>query len=121
MEILAIVIACTVGHFEQGIPVLDGEKLPIRSKDHNGEPCTSKVTSRNPADSGLPAMIRLLGRVGGIGWFVATAIALGTYGGYWLDRHFSTAPVLTIVGLALGLATALVGMIQLLRSNKFGR
>ena len=114
-------IACTIGHFEQGIPVLDGQKLPIRSKDHTGETCTSNVPSRNPADSGLPAMIRLLGRVGGIGWFVATAITLGTYGGYWLDRHFSTAPVLTIVGLALGLATALVGMIRLLGSNKYGR
>jgi F0F1-type ATP synthase assembly protein I len=63
----------------------------------------------------------LLGKVGGIGWFVGVSIALGTYGGYWLDRQFDTAPVLTISGLALGVATAFVGMIRLLGAIRRGR
>jgi F0F1-type ATP synthase assembly protein I len=63
----------------------------------------------------------LLGKVGGIGWFVGVSIALGTYGGYWLDRQFDTAPVLTISGLALGVATAFVGMVRLLGSIRRGR
>jgi F0F1-type ATP synthase assembly protein I len=63
----------------------------------------------------------LLGKVGGIGWFVGVSIALGTYGGNWLDRQFDTAPVLTISGLALGVATAFVGMIRLLGAIRRGR
>ncbi|MDP6666106.1 MAG: AtpZ/AtpI family protein [Dehalococcoidia bacterium] len=63
----------------------------------------------------------MLGRVGGIGWFVGTTIVLGTYGGYWLDRQFDTAPVLTISGLALGVLTAFVGMIRLLRAIRRGQ
>jgi F0F1-type ATP synthase assembly protein I len=63
----------------------------------------------------------LLGKVGGIGWFVGVSIALGTYGGYWLDRQFDTAPVLTISGLALGVATAFVGMFRLLGTIRRGR
>lgn len=84
------------------------------SLNKSGENVSSPSSSSDQAKSGWPATVRLLGRVGGIGWFVGTAIALGAYGGYWLDRQFDTAPVLTIVGLALGVATAFVGMIRLL-------
>jgi hypothetical protein len=77
--------------------------------------------STNLANSGWPATLKLLGRVGGIGWFVGTAIALGAYGGYWLDEQFDTAPVLTIIGLALGVLTAFVGMIRLLGAIRRGR
>ena len=75
----------------------------------------------NQAKNGWPVTIVLLGRVVGIGWFVGTAIALGAYCGYWLDRQFETAPVLTIVGLALGVTTAFVGMIRLLNAIRKGR
>ncbi|MBT3864294.1 MAG: AtpZ/AtpI family protein, partial [Chloroflexi bacterium] len=53
--------------------------------------------------------------------FVGTAIALGAYGGFWLDRQFETAPVLTIVGLVLGVTTAFVGMFRLLSAIRRGR
>ena len=78
-------------------------------------------SSQEHADGGWPATMALLGKVGGIGWFVGAAIALGAYGGYWLDRQFDTAPVLTISGLALGVATAFVGMIRLLGAIRGGR
>ncbi len=78
-------------------------------------------SSQERAGSGWPATIVLLGRVGGIGWFVGMAIALGAYGGNWLDRQFDTAPVLTILGLALGVLTAFVGMIRLLSAIQRGR
>jgi F0F1-type ATP synthase assembly protein I len=38
------------------------------------------------------------------------------FAGYWLDKQFDTAPVLTILVLALGVLTAFVGMFRLLRS-----
>ena len=88
------------------------------NKSENG---SLPSTSSEQAKSGLPATIALLGRVGGIGWFVGTAIALGAYGGYWLDRQFETAPVLTIVGLVLGVTTAFVGMFRLLSAIRRGR
>ncbi len=92
------------------------ESLNNDSENGSSSSCSSEQTN-----SGWPATIALLGRVGGIGWFVGLAIALGAYGGYWLDRQFETAPVLTIIGLALGVLTAFVGMIRLLSAIRRGR
>ncbi|MCZ6539846.1 MAG: AtpZ/AtpI family protein [Chloroflexi bacterium] len=78
-------------------------------------------SSQEHAEGGWSATLALLGKVGGIGWFVGVTIALGTLGGYWLDGQFDTAPVLTISGLALGVATAFVGMIRLLGAIRRGR
>jgi ATP synthase protein I len=89
--------------------------------DNDSENGESSRSSAERANSGLPATLMLLGRVGGIGWFVATSIALGAYGGYWLDRQFDTAPVLTLLGLVLGVLTAFVGMIRLLSAIRRGR
>ena len=85
------------------------------------KPTGKNGSSQEQAEGGWPATIALLGKVGGIGWFVGVSIALGTYGGYWLDRQFDTAPVLTISGLALGVATAVVGMVRLLGAIRRGR
>ena len=78
-------------------------------------------SSQEHAEGGWPATMLLLGKVSGIGWFVGMAIALGAYGGFWLDGKFDTAPVLTILGLALGVLTAFVGMIRLLGAVRRGR
>lgn len=78
-------------------------------------------SSQERAEGGWPATMALLGKVGGIGWFVGATIALGAYGGHWLDGQFDTAPVLLISGLALGVATAFVGMIRLLGAIRRGR
>jgi hypothetical protein len=54
---------------------------------------------------GLPPAFRLVG----IGWYVALCIALGVGGGVWLDRRFDLSPILTMVGLFLGLGLAFFG------------
>ena len=54
---------------------------------------------------GLPPALRLVG----IGWYVALCIVLGTGGGVWLDRRFDLDPLLTLVGLFLGLGLAFYG------------
>ncbi len=110
-------IACTIGHLEQGITLSDASE----SLDQNSENGSSPSSSTERVSSGWPATVVLLGRVGGIGWFVGITIALGAYGGYWLDRQFDTAPVLTIIGLALGVLTAFVGMFRLLSAIRSGR
>jgi hypothetical protein len=45
-------------------------------------------------------------RVLGMGWAIVLSIVFGLLGGLWLDGRFGTSPVLTIVGLLLGLALA---------------
>ena len=97
------------------------EPESLNNDSENGSSSRGSPKRVKRADSGWPATIVLLGRVGGIGWFVGIAIALGAYGGYWLDRQFDTAPVLTILGLALGVLTAFVGMIRLLSAIRRGQ
>lgn len=58
----------------------------------------------------------LLAKVSGIGWFVVGSIGIGAGVGYWLDRRFDTAPVITLVGLALGIVVAFRGMLGLVRA-----
>ena len=58
----------------------------------------------------------MLARLMGAGWTIALSIAGGTGGGYWLDGRFDTSPVLTLVGLAVGIVFAFAGMIRILNA-----
>ncbi len=58
----------------------------------------------------LPPTARLIG----IGWYFAVCIIAGVVGGAWLDRVTGTEPLLTLLGLALGLVLALYGGYQML-------
>ncbi|MDP7675231.1 MAG: AtpZ/AtpI family protein [Dehalococcoidia bacterium] len=91
------------------------------SLNTSSEESCSRHNDSPSSKGGWFATFVLLGRLGGIGWFVGITIALGAYGGYWLDKQFGTAPVLTVLGLALGLLTASVGMIRLLSSIRGDR
>ena len=48
-------------------------------------------------------------RLLGMGWYVAAAVILGVAGGVWLDNILGTTPMLTLLGLGLGLAAAVWG------------
>ena len=91
------------------------------SLNTNSEESCARHNDSPGSQGGWSATFVLLGRLGGIGWFVATTIGLGAYGGYWLDGQFGTAPFLTVLGLALGVLTASVGMIRLLSSIRGNR
>ena len=58
----------------------------------------------------LPPTARLIG----IGWYLAFCIILGVVGGVLLDRVAGTAPLLTLVGLLLGLFFAFYGGYRML-------
>ena len=60
--------------------------------------------------STMGAVVRLLG----IGWYVALCIGGGALVGLWLDRRFDLNPVLTLVGLFLGIVIAGIGMYRML-------
>ena len=70
-----------------------------------------KRTFRGPD----PSTLVILARMTGIGWYVAISIAGGALVGVWFDRLFGTDPALLLVGLAVGLIVAFLGMIRLLR------
>ncbi len=50
----------------------------------------------------------------GLGWYLAICIAGGTVGGHYLDVTLGTGKVMTLSGLTLGLAFALVGGYRML-------
>ncbi len=90
------------------------ERGPERLRpDQAEQPSEPAPRQDGPSD---PSLIVLLGRLAGVGWFVAGSIAGGTIGGFWLDEWLDTRPILTLVGLALGLAVAARGMVTLLRT-----
>ena len=60
--------------------------------------------------SGMGTVLRLVG----IGWYVAICIAGGVIGGFFLDDLLGTRPVLTLLGLTLGIAVAIIGMYRML-------
>ena len=58
----------------------------------------------------LPPTARLIG----IGWYFVVCIVLGIVGGVWLDQVAGTAPLLTLIGLFLGLVIAFYGGYRML-------
>lgn len=53
-------------------------------------------------------------RLIGVGFFIAGSIILGVLVGLWLDTKLNTRPILVIVGLIIGIATAFLGVYQML-------
>jgi hypothetical protein len=93
------------------LPSLGSPKTP----QEQGENGSAPSSAGEHTDGSWPSTMVLLGRVGGIGWFVSLTIAVGAYAGYWIDRQLDTAPILTILGLTLGVLTAFVGMFRFLK------
>ena len=58
----------------------------------------------------LPPAARLIG----IGWFFVVCIVGGLIGGLFLDSLTGTEPLLTMLGLLLGLVTAFFGGYRML-------
>jgi len=53
-------------------------------------------------------------RLTGVGFFIGGAILLGVTAGFWLDSKLDTGPILVIVGLLLGVVTAIYGVYRML-------
>ena len=53
--------------------------------------------------------------VGSVGLEMAVAVAIGYFGGRWLDGAIGTAPVLQWVGMGLGTAAAGMAIVRVTR------
>ena len=60
--------------------------------------------------SAMGTVLRLVG----VGWYVAICIAGGVLAGYYLDGVLDTSPVVTLLGLALGITLAVIGLYRML-------
>ena len=65
--------------------------------------------TRPPVQTAGPVQLLQLGTTCGL------CIGLGVFAGYLLDRALGTAPLLTFVGLAIGILGAATGAFYLLR------
>ena len=45
-------------------------------------------------------------------WQLIGGVAVGTLGGYFLDRHFATTPWLLIVGSVVGMVAGMTGFLR---------
>ena len=51
----------------------------------------------------------------GAGWYFAICLLLGVLLGHWADGKTGWEPILTLVGIVLGLAVAILGGIRMLQ------
>lgn len=68
------------------------------------------VTLPDPSSSYRDAL-----RLSAVGITLALCIGIGAGAGVWLDKHFNTEPVCTIVGFFLG---TVAGFVELFRAMK---
>ena len=50
----------------------------------------------------------------GIGWYVGLSIGGGGVGGYWLGERLGLNPLITLLGIGVGIAVAIFGMFRML-------
>jgi ATP synthase protein I len=61
--------------------------------------------------------LKAFARVGAVGIELALSTVAGLLGGRWLDAKFSTAPVLTLIGLLLGVIAGFRSLYQTARTQ----
>ncbi len=71
-----------------------------------------------PVDPDAKQMWRTAGLTGAIGLEIAAAIAIGTFGGEWLDGKFHSAPWCQWIGFAAGVGAAIKALIRVTRDYK---
>ena len=52
-------------------------------------------------------------RLLGLGWYVATCIVVSVVAGIFLDSHFNTKPIFTLLGVLLGTFAAFYGLYKM--------
>lgn len=65
--------------------------------------------------------IRAAALLTGLPVILAAAVALGVFGGQWLDKRFGTEPWLTVVGALLGTAAGFREMFRLVAQLGSGK
>ena len=65
-------------------------------------------------------MWRIAGTTDAVGIEIAVAIAIGYFGGHYLDRKFGTQPWLSYVGMLFGVGAAIKALVRVTRQYRRG-
>lgn len=63
------------------------------------------------------SFIQAVGLYGGVGIQFAVSVALGAFGGSWLDKKLATDPWVMILGVILGAAAGFYNLVRLLNKK----
>jgi ATP synthase protein I len=70
------------------------------------------------AMQGDPKMWAIAGRYSALGLEMALSVAIGIFGGEWLDERFATKPYLGYAGLAIGLGAAIMAFVRVAKAAR---
>lgn len=73
------------------------------------------IAQRPVIDPEAKNMWRIAGNTGAVGIEVAAAIAIGYFGGQWLDGKLRTGPWLSYIGFAAGIGAAIKALVRVTR------
>lgn len=65
--------------------------------------------------------LRLIAKYGGIGFEIGLFMAVGYFGGVWLDKKFGTNPWLMYVGFGVGIAGGIRSVVRLVKDTDFNK
>lgn len=74
------------------------------------------IAERPTIDPEAKKLWRIAGSTGAVGIEVAVAIAIGYFGGHWLDGKLRTGPWLTIIGFVAGIGAAIKALVRVTRA-----
>ena len=76
------------------------------------------LRERGSIDPDIKNSWRIAGTAGSVGIEIAVAIAIGYFGGNYLDHKLGTRPWLTIFGLVVGVGAAIKARVRVTRAYK---
>ncbi len=62
--------------------------------------------------------IKELAYYSSLGFSVSLAIFIGLFLGVWLDKEFDTTPILTLIGLGMGIVAGMRNLIRAMNKSK---
>lgn len=71
-------------------------------------------------DENIKKALKTLGILSTVGLAMALSIAIGAYGGYWLDKKLDTSPWFSLIGLGMGIVAAFRNLYIMYKRSKKG-
>ncbi len=89
--------------------------MSAASEDDNG---SARPDESSRDDSSLMTAARQFAHYSTAGIMFPVSIAVGFFGGYFLDRWVGTMPLFAFVGLALGVAAAIRNLLRTVATDR---
>lgn len=74
---------------------------------------------RDPEKDNSPTPLTA-GRWSAVGIQIGVSVALGAFGGMWLDDRFGTDPLFVLLGIFLGLTAVFIDIYRLMKKTQNG-